>query len=309
MDHSLFLILAVALDAVLGDPAWMPHPIRLIGKAIDYGETWLRQTTAPPMSEFRRGAVLVVLVVGGAYVLTRLLLFLLMSWSWWIGMIATLVLGSLCLARRSLKEHAQAVLDPLRAGDIRNARSMLARMVSRETSTLSEPEIIRGAVESVAENSSDGIIAPLFYLAIGGVPLAMTYKAINTLDSMIGYHTERYEQFGKVAARLDDVANYIPARLSALALISAAWVGRHTMDICTMKKPRGVSPGVMDVNMRAQMPAIPKLPWLGLSECNLADHLATLASWSKNPHWVMHISCSIGNIFLTVHSYSIWQVP
>jgi len=227
MDHSLFLILAVALDAVLGDPAWMPHPIRLIGKAIDYGETWLRQTTAPPMSEFRRGAVLVVLVVGGAYVLTRLLLFLLMSWSWWIGMIATLVLGSLCLARRSLKEHAQAVLDPLRAGDIRNARSMLARMVSRETSTLSEPEIIRGAVESVAENSSDGIIAPLFYLAIGGVPLAMTYKAINTLDSMIGYHTERYEQFGKVAARLDDVANYIPARLSALALISAAWVGRH----------------------------------------------------------------------------------
>jgi adenosylcobinamide-phosphate synthase len=227
MDHSLVLILAVVLDAVLGDPAWLPHPIRLIGKAIDYGETRLRQVTAPPMSEFRCGAVLVVLVVGGTYVLTRLFLFLLVSWSWWIGMITTIVLGSLCLARRSLKEHAQEVLDPLRAGDLRNARSMLARMVSRETAELSDVEVIRGTIESVAENSSDGVIAPLFYMAIGGVPLAMAYKAVNTLDSMIGYRTERYEQFGKVAARLDDVVNYIPARLTALALIGAAWVGRQ----------------------------------------------------------------------------------
>jgi adenosylcobinamide-phosphate synthase len=104
---------------------------------------------------------------------------------------------------------------------------MLARMVSRETSELSESEIIRGTVESVAENSSDGVIAPLFYLAIGGVPLAIAYKAVNTLDSMIGYRTERYEQFGKVAARLDDVANFIPARMTALALIGAAWLGRR----------------------------------------------------------------------------------
>jgi adenosylcobinamide-phosphate synthase len=227
MDHSLLLILAVALDAVLGDPAWMPHPIRLIGKAINYGETRLRQASAPPMSEFRCGAVLVVLVVVGTYVLMALFLFLLMSWSWWIGMITTIVLGSLCLARRSLKEHAQAVLDPLRSGDIRNARLMLARMVSRETAELSEATVMRGTIESVAENSSDGVIAPLFYMAIGGVPLAMAYKAINTLDSMIGYRTERYEQFGKFAARLDDVVNYIPARLTALALIGAASVGRQ----------------------------------------------------------------------------------
>lgn len=227
MDHSLLLIFAVVLDAALGDPPWLPHPIRLIGKAISYGEDRLRRVIAPPMSEFRQGAVLVMLVVGGTYVLTVSLLFVLMRWSWWIGIIVTLVLGSLCLARRNLKEHAQAVLDPLRTHDLAQARSMLARMVSRETAALSETEVVRGAIESVAENSSDGVIAPLFYMAIGGVPLAMAYKAVNTLDSMIGYRTERYEQFGKVAARLDDVANYIPARLTALALIGAAWIGRQ----------------------------------------------------------------------------------
>ncbi len=227
MDHSLLLIVAVVLDAILGDPAWLPHPIRLIGKAISYGETRLRQVTVSPLLEFRRGAVLVVLVVGGTYVLTAFSLFVLMRWSWWIGMIATIVLGSLCLARRNLKEHAQAVLDPLKVGDLVHARVMLARMVSRETVNLSETEVVRGTVESVAENSSDGVIAPLFYMAIGGVPLAMAYKAVNTLDSMIGYRTERYEQFGKVAARLDDVVNYIPARLTALALIGAAWIGRQ----------------------------------------------------------------------------------
>jgi len=227
MDHSFLLIFAVALDAVLGDPAWRLHPIRLIGKAIDYGETRLRQLATPSMSEFRRGAVLVVLVVGGTYVLTRFFLFVLMRYSWWIGMIVTVVLGSLCLARRSLKEYAQTVLNGLRTGSLVHARSMLARMVSRETAELSGVEVIRGTIESVAENSSDGVIAPLFYMAIGGVPLAMAYKAVNTLDSMLGYRTERYEQFGKVAARLDDVVNYIPARLTALALIGAAWIGRR----------------------------------------------------------------------------------
>ena len=226
MDHLTLLVLAFALDAALGDPPWLPHPIRLIGKAIEYGEARLRQTTLPFRSDFQRGAMLVMIVVLCTYLLTVWLLHFLTLWSWWIGIGITILLGSLCLARRNLKEHAQAVLEPLTSGDLASARSRLARMVSRETSRLSESEVIRGTVESVAENSSDGVIAPLFYMAIGGVPLAMAYKAINTLDSMIGYRTERYEQFGKVAAHLDDVANYIPARLSALALIGAAGIGR-----------------------------------------------------------------------------------
>jgi len=108
---------------------------------------------------------------------------------------------------------ALAVLTPLQAGNLETAQVMLARMVSRDTKGLTEPELVRGTIESVAENSSDGVIAPLFYMAIGGVPLALAYKAINTLDSMLGYRTEQYEYFGKVAARVDDVANFLPARL------------------------------------------------------------------------------------------------
>lgn len=227
MEHATILILAFALDAAFGDPPWMPHPVRLIGKAIEYWENRIRRTAKPSTSDFQRGATLVVIIVLWTYLLTALGLHFLTLWSWWIGTGVNILLGSLCLARRDLKEHAQAVLAPLVNGDITSARTMLARIVSRETSDLSEAEVIRGTVESVAENSSDGVIAPLFYMAIGGVPLAMAYKAVNTLDSMIGYRTEQYEQFGKVAARLDDAANYIPARLTALAMIGAAWVGRQ----------------------------------------------------------------------------------
>ncbi|MBM4257525.1 MAG: cobalamin biosynthesis protein CobD [Deltaproteobacteria bacterium] len=227
MDYTLVLILAFALDAVIGDPHWLPHPVRLIGKAITYWENRIRRTAKASTSDFQRGATLVTIIVLWTYLLTALGLHFLTLWSWWVGTAVTILLGSLCLARRNLKEHAQAVLAPLANGDMAAARAMLARIVSRETSALSATEVIRGTVESVAENSSDGVIAPLFYMSIGGVPLAMAYKAVNTLDSMIGYRTEQYEQFGKVAARLDDVANYIPARLTALALIGAAWIGRQ----------------------------------------------------------------------------------
>jgi adenosylcobinamide-phosphate synthase len=227
MEHTTVLILAFALDAVVGDPPWLPHPVRLIGKAIEYWENRIRRTAAPSTSDFRRGATLVAIIVLWTYLLTALFLHFLTLWSWWIGTGITILLGSLCIARRDLKEHAQAVYTPLASGDIVSARTMLARIVTRETSDLSETEIIRGTVESVAENTSDGVIAPLFYMAIGGVPLAMAYKAVNTLDSMIGYRTEQYEQFGKIAARLDDIANFVPARLTALTIVGAAWIGRQ----------------------------------------------------------------------------------
>jgi adenosylcobinamide-phosphate synthase len=223
MGCSVLLMLAFLLDALIGDPPWLPHPVRLLGRAITLGERWLRRGPVTPAQEVVLGFALVLSVTLSAYLLTALLLHTLTAVSWWLGQGAAAVLGSLCLARRSLKEHAQAVLHSLCAGDLPTARLMLARMVSRETADLPETAIVRGTLESVAENSSDGVIAPLFYLALGGVPLAMAYKAINTLDSMLGYRTERYEYFGKVAARCDDVANFIPARLTAIALIGAAW--------------------------------------------------------------------------------------
>jgi adenosylcobinamide-phosphate synthase len=229
MEHVALLILVFIGDALLGDPPWLPHPVRLIGKAIERGEQWLRRTPYLPLQDFLLGLSLVLIIVLGAYFLTVLSLQVLGELSWWLEQTGAVFLGSLCLARRSLKEHASAVYLPLAHEDLDTARLMLARIVSRDTRDLSESEIIRGTLESVAENSSDGVIAPLFYLALGGVPLAFAYKAINTLDSMLGYRTERYEYFGKVAARLDDIANLLPARLTALALAGSAkllnWVG------------------------------------------------------------------------------------
>lgn len=227
MNTAVVLILAFVLDALLGDPDWSWHPIRLIGAAITKGESWLRREPITPPREFFLGVGLVGGVVLATYLSASLLIQLVSLASWWLGQLLTLLLASLCLARRSLKEHALAILFPLQAGDLEQARLMLARIVSRETTGLPEREIVRGAVESVAENSSDGVIAPLLYLAIGGAPLALAYKAINTLDSMLGYRTERYEYFGKAAARLDDVANFIPARLTALAFVGAAWLARR----------------------------------------------------------------------------------
>ena len=227
VETAAVLFWSFILDALLGDPDRSWHPIRLIGRAIAFGERRLwHDSSSPPQAVFL-GAILAVSVVLATYVCATFTLQVLTLLSWWFGQVATILLGSLCLARRSLREHGQVILQPLLAGNLERARLMLARIVSRETATLSEPEIVRGAVESIAENSSDGVIAPLLYMAIGGVPLAVAYKAVNTLDSMLGYRTNRYEYFGKVAARLDDAVNLIPARLTALALVGAAWVGKQ----------------------------------------------------------------------------------
>ena len=226
MDYSLLVVLAFCLDAVLGDPGWLPHPIRLIGRAIESGERLLRRGPSSPRRDMALGGLLVSGVVSGTFLLSWMLLHVLTAWSWWLGCAVSVLLGSLCLARRSLKEHATAILLPLQAGNLDQARRMLARIVSRETQELDEAGIVRGTLESVGENSSDGVLAPLLYLALGGVPLALAYKAINTLDSMLGYRNERYVYFGKAAARLDDIVNFLPARLTALAIIAAAWLLR-----------------------------------------------------------------------------------
>jgi len=224
METATLLVLAFLADALIGDPLWLPHPVRLIGKGIEKGEQWLRQGSSSSAQDFFLGMGLVVGIVLLTYLFAALLLQGLGRLSWWLEQTAMVFLGSLCLARRSLKEHASAVFHSLGKGDLNEARAMLARIVSRETEHLPESEVVRGTLESVAESSSDGVIAPLLYLALGGVPLALAYKAVSTLDSMLGYHTERYEHFGKAAARLDDITNLVPARLTALALIGAAWI-------------------------------------------------------------------------------------
>ena len=201
--------------------------MRLIGLAISRGETTIRRPNQPPAFELLSGAALTLAVVGSAYYLTAAILRLAHRISSTHGEAAELLLAWTCLAARNLEQEATTVVDALEAGDLPLARQRLARIVGRDTAHLDASEISRAVIETVAESASDGIIAPLFYMTLGGVPLAMAYKAVNTLDSMIGHVDQKYFYFGKSAARLDDAANFIPSRLTALAIIAASHLAPH----------------------------------------------------------------------------------
>jgi len=227
MPPALF-ILAYLLDLAIGDPEQLPHPVRLIGSAIKRGEAILRPLIKTRSGEFIGGLLLTVTVVGATATAAVLLLQLANWLNRAAGAALMVYLASTTMATRNLIDEARAVERVLRAGDIARARVQVGRIVGRDTDKLSESEIVRAAVESVAESASDGIVAPMFYLALGGAPAALAYKAINTLDSMIGHNDSRYRYFGRVAARLDDVANFAPARLTALLITAAAFLsGRN----------------------------------------------------------------------------------
>jgi len=213
------LITAIILDLLLGDPRWLPHPVVGIGRLISAGEKILRRLIR---NERTGGALLLVSVVGATSLITYLLLKGANAASPYLGGALASILAWTCLAARSLHGESKLVADRLAVGDLAGAREYLSRIVGRDTTDLGEPEIWRALVETVAENTSDGIIAPLFYLMIGGPVLGLAYKAVNTLDSMVGYKNERYLRFGWASARFDDLANWLPARLTGLLMIVAA---------------------------------------------------------------------------------------
>jgi adenosylcobinamide-phosphate synthase len=222
LKRTFLLPAAWLVDQILGDPEWIPHPVRLIGFAISRGESAMRHEGQSDRTELITGAALTLAVVASSYYLSREAIRTANRKSRALGDTVELLLGCTCLAARSLDREATSVTDALEAGDLALARMRLARIVGRDTEHLDTNEINRAVIETLAESASDGIIAPLFYLALGGVPLAMAYKAVNTLDSMIGHADTRYFYFGKAAARLDDVANFIPARLTALGIVTAS---------------------------------------------------------------------------------------
>ncbi len=203
------LALAYALDLLLGDPDWFPHPVRWFGALIRAGERRLRR--GGPEVEIVTGAALTCGVASIAWAMGR------PKHATW-----QVLLAWTALATRSLLDEANSVIRALEAGDLELARRRLARIVGRDTAHLSESEISRAVIETLAESTCDGIVAPLFWLAASGVSGAMAYKAINTLDSMIGHPEPPYRYFGRVAARLDDVVNFIPARLTAIGFVVAA---------------------------------------------------------------------------------------
>ena len=221
MNRSALLAAAYGMDLLLGDPEWFPHPVRIMGQGIARGEQALRWTDQPAGMELACGALLALGVVAGSYWLTRIATDRAYRISEEVGAVTELLLGWTCLAARSLEQESTAVVHALEQGDLVPTRRRLARIVGRDTDGLDEAEIARATIETVAESACDGVVAPLFYLALGGVPLAMAYKAVNTLDSMIGHADERYFYFGKTAARLDDAANLLPARMTAALLCGA----------------------------------------------------------------------------------------
>jgi adenosylcobinamide-phosphate synthase len=201
------------MDLVLGDPEWFPHPVRWFGSVIRAGERWLRRFDWSPQGEVLAGAALTGSVVSIGWALGRP-----QNALWQV------LFGWTALATRSLLDEAGAVIRALEADDLDLARQRLARIVGRDTAHLNPSEIARAVIETLAESACDGIVAPLFWLTAGGVPHAMAYKAVNTLDSMIGHPEPPYRYFGRAAARLDDAVNWIPARLTALGIVAAARV-------------------------------------------------------------------------------------
>ncbi len=216
--------LAYLLDLLIGDPAGWPHPVRIIGGLIDRLARVARMHFHTPRSLRLAGVAIVVIVVGLTGVVSWLLL---LGAGWlvpWLGQAVAVLLAYTTLASRSLYEETWRVALALKDDDLVRARGLLGMVVGRETHSLDRPAIYRALIETLAENLSDGIIAPLFYLALGGPILGLVYKAINTLDSMIGYKDEKNLHLGWAAARLDDVANYLPARITAALIVLASLI-------------------------------------------------------------------------------------
>lgn len=228
------LLLACVLDAVLGDPRWLPHPVRLIGKAIAWYEDRVRRVVHGPIGERAVGIVLALGLPTLTYLAGWLAIELAGRAHVMLGVVTWVLLAWTTLAARDLADHAMAVRLALEHGSLQQARQAVARIVGRDTTQLSEPEVVRATVEAVAESASDGVIGPLFFLSLGGPPAALAYKAISTLDSMVGHREPKYQHLGWASARLDDAANWVPARITALLLVLAA--GIVSRSACRMQQ-------------------------------------------------------------------------
>ncbi len=217
--------IAYILDLIFGDPQNIIHPVQIIGKIISLGEKILLKEKSGSRYKFFAGIILNIFVVSITYGLTCLI-----YKSSKISGVFTLIeiyLMYTVFSVNSLAREGNRVYNILKEGNIEKARKDLSYLVSRDTETMDEKMIIRSTMETISENTVDGIVAPMFYMFLGGLPLAMTYKAINTLDSMVGYKNEKYMDFGKFSAKIDDIANFIPARITGFLIVAASMILRY----------------------------------------------------------------------------------
>lgn len=218
------IVAGFILDLIFGDPHWLPHPICLIGNLIGFLEKNLRRLLAPGKTALLLGgALMVVIVLSLSFAVPYALLMLAEQVSPWLRFALETVMFYQIFATKCLRDESMKVYTALHNNDLEDARVKLSWIVGRDTKELTAEEVTKGAVETVAENTADGIIAPMFYMFIGGAPLAFLYKGINTMDSMVGYKNDKFLYFGRCAAKLDDVANFIPARITGILMILASY--------------------------------------------------------------------------------------
>lgn len=222
------LVMGYILDLIFGDPYWMPHPVRFIGNLISILEKVIRRfMPKTKRGEYIGGIILTVMVVSISMVIPLVIILMAKSINTYLALTVETFMCYQILATKSLKVESMKVYDELAKNDLPSARKAVSMIVGRDTKDLTFSGVAKAAVETVAENTSDGIIAPMIFIAIGGAPMGFLYKAINTMDSMVGYKNEKYMNFGRFAAKLDDVVNYLPARISAYQMILSSFFLRY----------------------------------------------------------------------------------
>lgn len=235
--HIFAFIAGFVLDLLIGDPHFIPHPVRLIGSLISFCDKRLNCDAGYNISEkklnlikYKRGILLAFTVIFATFAMSVIIIVAAYSINLYAGVIAEAVMTWQILATKCLRVESMRVYDALRTDGVDAGRRAVSMIVGRDTSLLDAAGVTRAAVETIAENTSDGVIAPMLYTAIGGPVLGFVYKAVNTMDSMLGYKNDKYMYFGRFAARLDDVVNFIPARISAYLMIAAAFIGGRQFD-------------------------------------------------------------------------------
>ena len=235
--HIIAFIAGFVLDLLIGDPHFIPHPVRLIGSLISFLDKRLNcdvkynsSENEANLTKYKRGVLLAFTVIFATFAVSVIILVAAYSINLYAGVIAEAVMTWQILATKCLRVESMRVYDALRTDGVDAGRRAVSMIVGRDTSVLDAAGVTRAAVETIAENTSDGVIAPMLYTAIGGPVLGFVYKAVNTMDSMLGYKNDKYIYFGRFAARLDDVVNFIPARISAYLVIAAAFIGGRQFD-------------------------------------------------------------------------------
>ena len=311
--HMIAFFMGFLLDLVLGDPYYLPHPIRLIGKLIAGTEKILREMGIRGKDKkadsngraFRQGIELVLIVIISVVAVTLILLFM----AYWLhpvlGVAVECIMTYQILAVKCLKVESMKVYQCLKNGNLEQARKAVSMIVGRDTEHLDEEGVAKAAIETVAENTSDGVIAPMLYLAVGGPILGFLYKAVNTMDSMIGYKNDKYLYFGRAAAKLDDFVNFLPARISACLMITASFLagrqfsGKGAWTIYKRDRKKHTSPnsaqteavcaGALSIRLAGDASyfgKIVKKPYIGeavrgveYEDIKRANHLMYITAW------------------------------